>query len=90
MRPCQDFCNRLPLLLQRRDTCGNIVRQGIHERHVASDDVRAVKRRRETSSLADADLKAAVIQGVHACYTNAGQNCQSPTRMLIPRAQRRR
>jgi aldehyde dehydrogenase (NAD+) len=38
--------------------------------------------------LPDADLKAAVIQGVHACYTNAGQNCQSPTRMLIPRAQR--
>ena len=29
-----------------------------------------------------------MIQGVHACYTNAGQNCQSPTRMLIPRAQR--
>ena len=38
--------------------------------------------------LVDADLKAAVIEGVHACYTNAGQNCQSPTRMLIPRAQR--
>jgi len=38
--------------------------------------------------LPDADLKAAVIQGVHACYTNGGQNCQSPTRMLIPRAQR--
>ena len=38
--------------------------------------------------LADADLKAAVIDGVHACYTNGGQNCQSPTRMLIPRAQR--
>ena len=29
-----------------------------------------------------------MIEGVHACYTNAGQNCQSPTRMLIPRAQR--
>lgn len=38
--------------------------------------------------LPDADLKAAVIAGVHACNTNAGQNCQSPTRMLIPRAQR--
>ena len=38
--------------------------------------------------LADADLKNAVIAGVHACYTNAGQNCQSPTRMLIPRAAR--
>jgi aldehyde dehydrogenase (NAD+) len=38
--------------------------------------------------LADAELKKAVIEGVHACYTNGGQNCQSPTRMLIPRAQR--
>jgi len=25
---------------------------------------------------------------VHACYTNAGQNCQSPTRMLVHRSQR--
>jgi len=38
--------------------------------------------------LPDADLVGAVKQGVHACYTNAGQNCQSPTRMLIPRAAR--
>ncbi|WP_458094451.1 aldehyde dehydrogenase family protein [Roseomonas sp. WA12] len=38
--------------------------------------------------LDDADLPAAVNQGVRACYTNAGQNCQSPTRMLIPRARR--
>ncbi|MFD2649615.1 aldehyde dehydrogenase family protein [Devosia albogilva] len=38
--------------------------------------------------LPDADLRAAVIQGVHACYTNAGQNCQSPTRMLVHRSQR--
>ena len=38
--------------------------------------------------LVDADLKTAVIQGVHACYTNGGQNCQSPTRMLVPRAHR--
>jgi aldehyde dehydrogenase (NAD+) len=38
--------------------------------------------------LDDADIRTAVMQGVHACYTNAGQNCQSPTRMLVPRAQR--
>jgi aldehyde dehydrogenase (NAD+) len=38
--------------------------------------------------LPDAALRTAVMQGVHACYTNAGQNCQSPTRMLIPRAAR--
>ncbi|WP_296555638.1 aldehyde dehydrogenase family protein [Pigmentiphaga sp.] len=38
--------------------------------------------------LPDADLRAAVIAGVHACNTNAGQKCQSPTRMLIPRERR--
>lgn len=38
--------------------------------------------------LPDADLEAAVKAGVHACYTNGGQNCQSPTRMLIHRSQR--
>src|SRR5690606_33078089 len=38
--------------------------------------------------LDDADLRAAVIAGVHACNTNGGQNCQSPTRMLVPRAKR--
>ena len=38
--------------------------------------------------LPDADLRAAVMQGVHACYTNAGQNCQSPTRMLVHHSQR--
>lgn len=38
--------------------------------------------------LKDADLRTSVIAGVHACYTNAGQNCQSPTRMLVHRTQR--
>jgi aldehyde dehydrogenase (NAD+) len=38
--------------------------------------------------LDDADIEKSVIAGVHACYTNAGQNCQSPTRMLIPVSQR--
>ena len=38
--------------------------------------------------LADADLERSVVAGVHACYTNAGQNCQSPTRMLVPHAAR--
>lgn len=38
--------------------------------------------------LQDADIRASVIAGVHACYTNAGQNCQSPTRMLIHVSQR--
>jgi aldehyde dehydrogenase (NAD+) len=38
--------------------------------------------------LDDADLRASVMAGVHACYTNAGQNCQSPTRMLVHVSQR--
>jgi aldehyde dehydrogenase (NAD+) len=38
--------------------------------------------------LPDADIRASVMAGVHACYTNAGQNCQSPTRMLVHISQR--
>ena len=65
---------------------------GIRVARLAADTVKRVAQELGGKSaniiLADADLKAAVIQGVHACYTNAGQNCQSPTRMLIPRARR--
>lgn len=65
---------------------------GIRVAKLAADSVKRVAQELGGKSaniiLPDADLKAAVIQGVHACYTNAGQNCQSPTRMLIPRAQR--
>ena len=65
---------------------------GMRVAKLAADTVKRVAQELGGKSaniiLADADLKAAVIQGVHACYTNGGQNCQSPTRMLIPRAQR--
>jgi aldehyde dehydrogenase (NAD+) len=65
---------------------------GIRVAKLAADTVKRVAQELGGKSaniiLADANLKAAVIQGVHACYTNAGQNCQSPTRMLIPRAGR--
>lgn len=65
---------------------------GIRVAKLAADTVKRVAQELGGKSaniiLADADLKAAVIQGVHACYTNAGQNCQSPTRMLVPRARR--
>ena len=65
---------------------------GVRVAKLAADTVKRVAQELGGKSaniiLADADLKTAVIQGVHACYTNAGQNCQSPTRMLIPRAQR--
>ena len=35
--------------------------------------------------LPDADLEAAVRQGVEACFGNTGQSCDAPTRMLVPR-----
>jgi aldehyde dehydrogenase (NAD+) len=65
---------------------------GVRVAKLAADTVKRVAQELGGKSaniiLADADLKSAVIQGVHACYTNGGQNCQSPTRMLIPRAAR--
>ena len=65
---------------------------GVRVAKLAADTVKRVAQELGGKSaniiLADADLKKAVIEGVHACYTNGGQNCQSPTRMLIPRAQR--
>src|SRR5258705_41967 len=65
---------------------------GVRVAKLAADTVKRVAQELGGKSaniiLADADLKAAGIQGVHAWYTNGGQNCQSPTRMLIPRAQR--
>jgi aldehyde dehydrogenase (NAD+) len=36
--------------------------------------------------LEDADLAAAVKEGVGACFRNTGQSCDAPTRMLVPRA----
>jgi acyl-CoA reductase-like NAD-dependent aldehyde dehydrogenase len=36
--------------------------------------------------LPDADLEAAVRNGVHNCYANAGQTCAAWTRMLVPRS----
>lgn len=65
---------------------------GIRVAKLAADTVKRVAQELGGKSaniiLDDADLEAAVAQGVHACYTNAGQNCQSPTRMLVPRARR--
>lgn len=65
---------------------------GVRVAKLAADTVKRVAQELGGKSaniiLADADVKTAVTQGVHACYTNGGQNCQSPTRMLVPRAQR--
>jgi len=38
--------------------------------------------------LDDADLGKAVREGVQACFRNAGQSCNAPTRMLVPREKR--
>ncbi|GAB2915717.1 aldehyde dehydrogenase family protein [Paraburkholderia jirisanensis] len=35
--------------------------------------------------LDDVDLEQAVTRGVAACFTNSGQSCSIPTRMLLPR-----
>ncbi|MFQ5478183.1 MAG: aldehyde dehydrogenase family protein [Candidatus Binatia bacterium] len=36
--------------------------------------------------LDDADLEKAVRGGVQSCFTNSGQSCNAPTRMLVPAA----
>ena len=36
--------------------------------------------------LEDADLEAAVKAGVIGCFTNGGQSCNAPSRMLVPAA----
>jgi aldehyde dehydrogenase (NAD+) len=36
--------------------------------------------------LDDAPLEEAIQDGVEACFRNAGQSCNAPTRMLIPRS----
>ncbi len=65
---------------------------GIKVAKLAADSVKRVAQELGGKSaniiLQDADLRASVIAGVHACNTNAGQNCQSPTRMLVHRSQR--
>ena len=36
--------------------------------------------------LEDADFATAVPKGVAACFTNSGQSCSIPTRMIVPRS----
>ncbi len=36
--------------------------------------------------LDDADFAKAVKEGVQSCFRNAGQSCNAPTRMLVPRS----
>lgn len=65
---------------------------GIRVAKLAADTVKRVAQELGGKSaniiLPDVDIAAAVVAGVHACNTNGGQNCQSPTRMLVHRSQR--
>jgi len=65
---------------------------GIKVAKLAADGVKRVAQELGGKSaniiLPDADIRKSVIAGVHACNTNAGQNCQSPTRMLVHRSHR--
>ena len=64
-------------------------RAGIQVAKNAADTVKRVAQELGGKSaniiLDDADLKRAVEGGVRACFTNSGQSCNAPTRMLVPR-----
>jgi aldehyde dehydrogenase (NAD+) len=66
-------------------------RAGVMVAKSAADTVKRVTQELGGKSaniiLPDADLEKAVRQGVEACFSNTGQSCDAPTRMLVPRAQ---
>lgn len=63
-------------------------RAGVLVAKAAADTVKRVHQELGGKSaniiLDDADLKAAVQQGVRECFDNSGQSCNAPTRMLVP------
>ena len=67
-------------------------RAGILVAKAAADTVKRVAQELGGKSanilLPDADLDKAVPAGVLRCFTNTGQSCQAPTRMLVHRSQR--
>src|SRR5215813_7565748 len=66
-------------------------RAGILVAKAAADTVKRVAQELGGKSanivLPDADLGKAVPAGVLRCFTNTGQSCQAPTRMLVHRSQ---
>jgi aldehyde dehydrogenase (NAD+) len=66
-------------------------RAGILVARAAADSVKRVHQELGGKSaniiLPDADLGAAVADGVRRCFVNAGQSCIAPTRMLVDRRQ---
>ncbi len=65
-------------------------RAGIQVAKAAADTVKRVAQELGGKSaniiLDDADLKRAVEGGVRSCFTNSGQSCNAPTRMLVPKS----
>jgi len=65
-------------------------RAGVLVARAAADSVKRVAQELGGKSanilLDDVDLEQAVTRGVAACFTNSGQSCSIPTRMLVPRA----
>jgi aldehyde dehydrogenase (NAD+) len=63
-------------------------RAGIQVAKNAADTVKRVAQELGGKSaniiLDDADLEKAVANGVRGCFTNSGQSCNAPTRMLVP------
>ena len=61
---------------------------GILVARAAADTVKRVAQELGGKSaniiLPDADLETAVTKGVLGCFSNAGQSCDAPTRMLVP------
>jgi aldehyde dehydrogenase (NAD+) len=63
---------------------------GIQVAKAAADTVKRVAQELGGNSaniiLDDANFKRAVERGVQTCFTNSGQSCNAPTRMLVPHA----
>ncbi|MEC4594929.1 MULTISPECIES: aldehyde dehydrogenase family protein [Nitrospirillum] len=63
-------------------------RAGVQVAKLAADTVKRVTQELGGKSaniiLPDADLPTAVEQGVRRCFSNSGQSCNAPTRLLVP------
>lgn len=64
------------------------IRAGVLVAKAGADTVKRVTQELGGKSaniiLADADFKTAVAEGVKQCFSNTGQSCDAPSRMLVP------
>lgn len=62
-------------------------RAGVEVAKAAADTVKRVHQELGSKSpnliLPDADIEDAVTRGVRSCFSNSGQSCNAPTRMLV-------